>query len=29
MPGTRPQDGRSAIRELGNVIQTLEAMNDF
>jgi glutamate carboxypeptidase len=26
--GTRPQDGRSAIRELGNVIQTLEAMND-
>jgi glutamate carboxypeptidase len=27
--GTRPQDGRSAIRELGNVIQTLEAMNDF
>ena len=26
--GTRPQDGRSAIRELGNIIQTLEAMND-
>jgi glutamate carboxypeptidase len=26
--GTRPQDGRSAIRELGNVIQTLEGMND-
>ena len=26
--GTRPADGRSAIRELGNVIQTLEAMND-
>ena len=27
--GTRPEDGRSAIRELGNVIGTLEAMNDF
>src|SRR3984893_11232829 len=27
--GSRPQDGRSAIRELGNIIQTLEAMNDF
>jgi glutamate carboxypeptidase len=27
--GTRPQDGRSAIRELANVIQTLEAMTDF
>jgi glutamate carboxypeptidase len=27
--GTRPQDGRSAIRELANIIQTLEAMNDF
>src|SRR5690242_7763447 len=27
--GTRPQDGRSAIRELANVIQTLEAMNGF
>jgi glutamate carboxypeptidase len=27
--GTRPEDGRSAIRELGNVIQTLEAMNDI
>src|SRR6476661_2900503 len=26
--GTRPQDGRSAIRELANVIQTLGAMND-
>ncbi len=26
--GTRPEDGRSAIRELGNVIQALEAMND-
>jgi glutamate carboxypeptidase len=26
--GTRPQDGRSAIRELAHVIQTLEAMND-
>ena len=26
--GTRPQDGRSAIRELGNVIQALEALND-
>ena len=26
--GTRPQDGRSAIRELGNIIQALEAMND-
>jgi glutamate carboxypeptidase len=26
--GTRPQDGRSAIRELGNIIQSLEAMND-
>jgi glutamate carboxypeptidase len=26
--GSRPQDGRSAIRELANVIQTLEAMND-
>ena len=26
--GTRPRDGRSAIRELGNVIQTLEALND-
>jgi glutamate carboxypeptidase len=25
--GTRPEDGRSAIRELANVIQTLEAMN--
>ena len=25
--GTRPQDGRSAIRELGNVIQALEALN--
>ena len=27
--GVRPGDGRSAIRELGNVIQTLEAMNDL
>src|SRR5712672_9314 len=27
--GTRPQDGRSAIRELGNLIQTLEAMNNL
>jgi len=26
--GTRPQDGRSAIRELGHLITTLEAMND-
>jgi glutamate carboxypeptidase len=26
--GSRPGDGRSAIRELGNIIQTLEAMND-
>jgi glutamate carboxypeptidase len=26
--GSRPEDGRSAIRELGQVIQTLEAMND-
>lgn len=26
--GTRPQDGRSAIRELGNVIQALESLND-
>ncbi|MGY4626941.1 M20 family metallopeptidase [Bradyrhizobium sp. USDA 4486] len=27
--GTRPEDGRSAIRELAHVIQTLEAMNDL
>ena len=27
--GTRPQDGRSAIRELAHVIETLEAMNDL
>ena len=27
--GTRPQDGRSAVRELANVIQALEAMNDL
>ncbi|QOZ36242.1 M20 family metallopeptidase [Bradyrhizobium sp. CCBAU 53421] len=27
--GARPEDGCSAIRELGNVIQTLEAMNDL
>src|SRR5277367_6949729 len=26
--GTRPEDGRSAIRELANVIQALDAMND-
>ena len=26
--GSRPEDGRSAIRELANIIQTLEAMND-
>ena len=26
--GTRPGDGRSAIRELAHIIQTLEAMND-
>src|SRR5215470_12939084 len=26
--GTRPRDGRSAIAELANVIQTLQAMND-
>jgi glutamate carboxypeptidase len=26
--GTRPEDGRSAIRELGHIIGTLEAMND-
>jgi len=26
--GTRPEDGRSAIRELANIIQTLEGMND-
>jgi glutamate carboxypeptidase len=26
--GSKPEDGRSAIRELGNVIQALEAMND-
>jgi glutamate carboxypeptidase len=26
--GSRPQDGRSAIRELANVIQALEAMTD-
>jgi glutamate carboxypeptidase len=26
--GTRPQDGRSAIRELGHIIGTLEGMND-
>lgn len=26
--GTRPEDGRSAVRELANVIQTLEALND-
>lgn len=27
--GTRPEDGRSAVHELGNVIQALAAMNDF
>ncbi|MEK9280762.1 MULTISPECIES: M20 family metallopeptidase [unclassified Bradyrhizobium] len=27
--GTRPEDGRSAIRELANVIQVLEGMNDL
>lgn len=27
--GTKPEDGRSAIRELANIIQTLEAMNDL
>ncbi|HEU0082878.1 MAG TPA: M20 family metallopeptidase [Bradyrhizobium sp.] len=27
--GSRPQDGRSAIRELANLIQTLEAMTDL
>jgi glutamate carboxypeptidase len=27
--GTRPQDGRSAIRELANLIQALEAMTDI
>ncbi|HEV7880984.1 M20 family metallopeptidase [Bradyrhizobium sp.] len=27
--GTRPQDGRSAIRELAGVIETLEAMTDL
>jgi glutamate carboxypeptidase len=27
--GSRPEDGRSAIRELANIIQTLEAMNDL
>jgi glutamate carboxypeptidase len=26
--GSKPEDGRSAIRELGHVIATLEAMND-
>lgn len=26
--GSRPQDGRSAIRELGNIIVALEGMND-
>src|SRR5437763_1511071 len=27
--GTRPEDGRSAVRELGHIIQTLEDMNDL
>src|SRR5437868_5046268 len=26
--GSKPQDGRSAIRELANVVQTLDALND-
>jgi glutamate carboxypeptidase len=26
--GSKPQDGRSAVRELANVIQTLDALND-
>jgi glutamate carboxypeptidase len=26
--GSKPEDGRSAIRELGHIIATLEAMND-
>ena len=27
--GTRPEDGRNAIRELANIVQALEAMNDL
>ena len=27
--GTRPEDGRSAIRELANIIQALETLNDL
>src|SRR6266545_2329082 len=27
--GARPEDGRSAVRELANVIQTLEALTDI
>ena len=27
--GTRPEDGRNAIRELANIIEALEAMNDL
>jgi glutamate carboxypeptidase len=27
--GTRPEDGRSAIRELANIIQTLDSLNDL
>ncbi len=27
--GTRPEDGRSAVRELANIIQALEGMNDL
>jgi glutamate carboxypeptidase len=27
--GSRPEDGRSAIRELANIIQALEALNDL
>src|SRR5207244_6766063 len=27
--GSKPEDGRSAIRELANIIQALEAMNDL
>jgi glutamate carboxypeptidase len=27
--GTRPEDGRSAIREVANIIQTLDALNDL
>ena len=27
-PGSRPEDGRSAIRELGHIILALDALND-